>query len=302
MSEVILAPLAGITDKPFRQMVRQFGHQMLFTEMLGATPLVRGSDKTMNMMDIHDEISPIGIQIVGFCPQDLARAAVLAEKAGACEVNINMGCPMKKLISNGSGAVLMQMPDMAFEMVKAVKQVIKVPLSVKTRLGWTDITAVEFAKVLESAGADKVIIHGRTRAQMYSGKANWAEIAKVKKALSIPVIANGDIIDEKSAEECLRITGADGIMIGRGALGKPWLLNQIQTNQKPSFILLDVVMEHFERLLAYYGEYIGLRVARKHLAWYASGIPGVAEFRKTMFLQEDKDVVRRMIVDFFGKV
>lgn len=299
-SRTFLAPMAGITDKPFRQMVRQFGNHLIYTEMVAATSFVYGSKTTQRMISLADEKMPIAIQLVGNNPEHMAKAAVEAERQGAFLIDINMGCPVRKLISNMSGVALMQEPWKAAEIVDAVKKAVKIPVTVKTRLGLDEnhITILEFAKYLQDAGADAITIHGRTKEQGYSGKANWSMIAKVKEKLSIPVVANGDITDEKTAQQCLFITNADGIMIGRGALGKPWILAEID-GQKPRFCLADVVMEHFERLLSYYGEK-GLFIARKHLAWYASSHSSVAQFRRSVYTETNKNNVKALILEFFG--
>ena len=210
-----------------------------------------------------------------------------------------MGCPVRKLISNTSGAALMQAPILAAEIVEAVKAAVSIPVTVKTRLGWDkdNINIKEFAQYIEQAGADAITIHARTKADGYSGKADWEKIAEVKKFLSIPVIANGDIIDKKTAKECRIQTSADGLMIGRGALGKPWLLAQIDGKEIPTDIA-PIVLEHFDRLLSYYGPK-GLFIARKHLAWYAAGHSFVANFRKKVYAETKPENVKALIREFF---
>ncbi|MBO5997831.1 MAG: tRNA dihydrouridine synthase DusB [Alphaproteobacteria bacterium] len=300
-SKNFLAPMAGVTDKPFRQMVRQFGGHLIYAEMVGATSFVYGSKTTQRMMDLSDEKAPIAVQLVGNNPSDMAVAAKQAEKNGAYLIDINMGCPVRKLISNTSGAALMQNPILAAEMVEAVKKAVSIPVTVKTRLGWDKehINVTDFAKYIEQAGADAITIHGRTKSDGYSGKADWSKIAEVKKLLSIPVIANGDIVDEKSAKKCLDQTSADGLMIGRGALGKPWILAQIDGKEIPSDIE-PIVQEHFDRLLSYYGPK-GLFIARKHLAWYASGHSFVANFRQKVYSETKPENVKALIREFFKK-
>ena len=298
-STVFLAPMAGVTDKPFRQMVRQFGNHLLYAEMVAATSFVYGSKTTTRMMDLSDEKAPIAIQLVGNNPKDMALAAKQAEKNGAFLIDINMGCPVRKLISNTSGAALMNAPILAAEIVEAVKGAVSIPVTVKTRLGWDKdhINIKEFATYMEQAGADAITIHGRTKADGYSGKADWSQIAEVKKFLSVPVFANGDIVDEKTASECMAQTSADGLMIGRGALGKPWLLAQIDGKEPPADIE-PIVQEHFDRLLSYYGPK-GLFIARKHLAWYATGHSFVANFRKKVYAETKPENVKSLIREFF---
>ncbi|MBP5534975.1 MAG: tRNA dihydrouridine synthase DusB [Alphaproteobacteria bacterium] len=299
-SNVFLAPMAGVTDKPFRQMMRQFGKHLLYDEMVAATSYVYGSKTTERMMDLSDEKAPIAIQLVGNNPEHMAMAAKKAEQNGAFLVDINMGCPVRKLISNTSGAALMQSPILAAEIVEAVKKAVSIPVTVKMRLGWDKehINVKEFALYMEQAGADAVTIHARTKADGYSGKADWSKIAEVKQVLSIPVIANGDIVDEQTAKNCRKQTLADGLMIGRGALGRPWILAQIDGQEPPSDIE-PIVQEHFDRLLSYYGRK-GLFIARKHLAWYASGHSFVANFRQSVYNETKPENVKALIREFFG--
>lgn len=298
-SKTILAPIAGVTDKPFRQMVRLFCDNLLFTEMISADALCYGSKQTQHMMDLTDETGAIGIQLVGNDPKVMARAAQMAEQAGAVQIDINMGCPVKKLISNISGSALMKEPYRAYQIVEAVKKAVSVPVTVKTRLGWdtNHITVVDFVRHLEEAGVDGVTVHARTKEQGYSGQADWSWIQKVKQAVSVPVIANGDITDAQTAEACLTQTGADGVMVGRAAMGRPWILAQID-GQTPVFDLKDVVLAHFDRLMAYYG-HKGLFIARKHLAWYAGGKTFVANFRRAVYAETDAHQVQALINAYF---
>lgn len=295
---VCLAPMAGVTDKPFRQMVRRFGSQTLFSEMVGVETLLRGHPVTRKMMQIADEENLI-VQLVGANPLHLAEAAKIVQDAGAIGVDINMGCPVKKLISNCSGASLMKYPDRAAEIIEKVSAAVSIPVSAKIRLGWDSahINAVEFAKILESAGAVRLAVHGRTKDQGYAGVADWNQIAAVKQAVSIPVIANGDIVDRASAEQALALTEADGLMIGRGALGKPWILTEIETGRRPDFDLLEIINTHLDALLSYYGSH-GLYVARKHIAWYARGKKGVAPFCQKVYAEQNIEAVKRLIGEF----
>lgn len=294
-----LAPMAGVTDKPFRQMVRSFGPHLIWTEMVAATSLVYHSQTTERMMDLSDEKGPIALQLVGNNPQHMAFAAQKAQKNGAALVDINMGCPVKKLISNISGAALMREPYLAFQIVQAVKAAVEIPVTVKMRLGWdeNERNVVDFACHMAEAGANALTVHARTKAQGYSGKADWSFIAAVKKAVNIPVFANGDIIDSDTAADCLRQTGADGVMIGRGAMGRPWILAEID-GVNPVFDIKEVILEHFDRLLSYYGPK-GLFIARKHLAWYATGHSFVAQFRRLVYAEDKKENVVALIREFF---
>ncbi|MGN1063232.1 MAG: tRNA dihydrouridine synthase DusB [Alphaproteobacteria bacterium] len=295
-----LAPMAGITDKPFRKIVRRFGQQALFTEMIGVETLLHGHPTTRKMLQLSDE-QAIVVQLVGADAAHMALAAKMAQDAGAVGIDINMGCPVKKLISNCSGAKLMCCPERAAALVEAVSAAVQIPVSVKMRLGWDckHINAVTFAKLMEQAGAKRLTVHGRTKEQGYAGTADWQMIGAVKRAVSIPVIANGDIVDEYTACEALRVSGADGLMIGRGALGRPWILSQIETGFCPDFDLTNVVLAHLDELLHYYGSH-GLLVARKHIAWYAKGKKSVAPFCQRVYAETNSVTVKRMIRDFFA--
>ena len=299
MKPLFLAPMAGITDKPFRQMVRKFGTHTLFTEMIGVESLLRSHPVTRKMMQVADEDNVV-VQLVGPDARHLAQAAKMVEDIGVKAIDINMGCPVKKLISNYSGAKLMLEPERAADIVNAVSNAVQIPVSVKMRLGWDEKreNAVEFSKLLEQSGAQRLTVHGRTKDQGYAGVADWYKIATVKQSISIPVIANGDITDRNSALQAQDITGADGLMVGRGALGKPWILSEIETGKRPEFNLADLVLEHLDLMLGYYGIH-GLKVARKHIAWYAKGKKGLAPFCQQVYAESDLKRVKQMIKTFF---
>lgn len=294
------APMAGITDKPFRHMMRRFGAHTLYTEMIGAESFVHGHPVTVKMMHLGDESNVI-VQIVGADAVSLAQTARAAEAAGALGVNINMGCPVKKLIANRSGAALMKYPDQAAALVAAVKAAVSIPVSVKIRAGWDNaqLNAPAFARVLTDAGADGIIVHGRTQAQGYAGTNNPAVIAAVKAAVSIPVFANGDVRDKAGAEHMLYHTNADGVMVGRACLGRPWILAEIETGHRPVFSLGEVVETHFDALLSYYGQ-AGVFIARKHLAWYAAGQADAAAFCQAVFQCDKAPKIKQLIHDFFN--
>ncbi len=303
MKEKLLfsAPMAGITDKPFRLILRKFTQRPLYTEMIGIATLYHNHHVTRKMLHISDETDII-VQLVGIEEKYMTHAAKEALFYGAKGIDINMGCPVKKLITNGSGASLMKDEKTACRLVEAVKKVAgDVPVSVKTRIGWdaSNINVLSFAKALESAGADRITIHGRTKEAGYSGPVDKEAIKQVKEALSIPVIANGDVIDKASADEMLKDTNADGLMIGRGMLGKPWVLSEIEGALIPTFNLVDLIFEHLDLMLHYYGTH-GLLVARKHLAWYASGFEGRADFLNQVYQEKEIDKVQKMIKDFFS--
>lgn len=296
---VLLAPMAGVTDKPFRHMVRLFGNQVLFTEMMGVESFHRNHPTTRKMMSIQDEKN-IVVQLVGVNKEALIEAAQAAVDNGAIGVDINMGCPVKKLITNGSGAALMRTPLLAAELTEAISSRVSVPVSVKTRLGWDNehISIVDFAKTLESAGASRLEIHARTKEEGYAGRADWGIVQRVKESVSIPVIVNGDIVDHLSAKKALSSSQAEGVMVGRGALGRPWMLTEIETGTTPLFSKVDLVLQHLDLLLSYYGRK-GLFIARKHIAWYARGQKGVAEFCQSVYADTEMISVQRKIKSFF---
>lgn len=296
---LFLAPMAGVTDKPFRQIVRRFGHHPLYTEMIGVESAFRRQPQTMKMMDIAGEENII-IQLVGADIPKMVHVAKMAQDRGAAGIGINMGCPVRKLITNGSGAALMNNPDRACLMAESVVKNVSVPVSVKTRIGWDKdhITILDFAKRLEGTGISALVIHGRTKEQGYGGAADWDIIGQVKSHVRVPVIANGDIVDVVSARLCADRTQADGLMIGRGALGRPWLLQEITAGRKPRFKLPDVIRTHLDNLMACYGAH-GLLVARKHLAWYAAGRADGADFCWRLYRETKVESVQKLVMDFF---
>ena len=298
--KVYTAPMAGITDKPFRTMLRHFSSAPLFTEMIGVETLIHCHPKTLKMMQIQDEKN-IVVQLVGANPLSFEKATKIVEDIGVKGIDINMGCPVKKLIQNNSGAELIRHPDLAGRLVESVKKNTTLPVSVKTRLGWQSKNELMlFAKTLENAGADQLEIHARTKEMGFSGKADWASMALVCSELKIPVVVNGDIVSNKVAQKALAESHANAVMIGRALLGQPWQLAQIESGKCPHFNLKDIVLKHFENILSYYG-HAGVFVARKHLAWYAKNKKNVADWRKKMYLEESEIILKKMITDFFDK-
>lgn len=287
-SRVLQSPLSGVTDRVFRRLVRRYAPQsMLYTEMVSAAEL-KHLRRLPDVMDIDPAEEPISIQLFDRRPDFLAEAAQKAVEQGANTIDINMGCPVNKITKNGGGSRLLRDPDTAVAIVKAIRAAVDVPVTVKTRIGWDDdeINAVEFALAMEEAGAQMLTLHGRTRAQGYNGTARWEWIAKVKSALSIPVIANGDISSVASAMQCLLQTNADGVMCSRGTLGYPYLVGEIDYFLKtgehlPSPTVVDKLncaQEHLVMLWEYKGDR-GIRQARKHMTWYAKGFEGAADLR-----------------------
>ncbi|MBD2042197.1 tRNA dihydrouridine synthase DusB [Microcoleus sp. FACHB-672] len=294
-SRVLQSPLSGVTDMVFRRLVRRHApDSMMYTEMVNATGLhyVRELPK---IMEVDPNERPISIQLFDCRPDFLAQAAVMAVEEGADTVDINMGCPVNKITKNGGGSSLLRDPETAEAIVRAVVEAVAVPVTVKTRIGWTDneINILEFAKRMEDAGAQMITIHGRTRAQGYNGAAKWEWIRQVKEILSIPVIGNGDIFSVDSAVRCLEETGADGVMCSRGTMGYPFLVGEIDHFLKtgiekiaPTAIeRLECAKEHLQALYLYKGER-GVRQARKHMTWYAKGFPNAGELRDKLARME----------------
>ncbi|MBD1908946.1 tRNA dihydrouridine synthase DusB [Funiculus sociatus GB2-A5] len=287
-SRVLQSPLSGVTDLVFRRLVRRYApDSMMYTEMVNATGL-HYVKELPKIMEVDPNERPISIQLFDCRPDFLAEAAVMAVKEGADTVDINMGCPVNKITKNGGGSSLLRQPEVAEAIVRAVVKAVNVPVTVKTRIGWTDkeINILDFAKRMEDAGAQMITVHGRTRSQGYTGPAKWEWIGKVKEILSIPVIANGDMFSVEAAVKCLEQTGADGVMCSRGTLGYPFLVGEIdyflktgQEKTPPTPIQrLECAKEHLQALWEYKGDR-GIRQARKHMTWYAKGFAGAAELR-----------------------
>ncbi|MDP4110203.1 MAG: tRNA dihydrouridine synthase DusB [Bacillota bacterium] len=287
--KALLAPMAGVADLAFRKICKDHSAGMTCSEMVSAKALALGSRKSENILEKHPAESPFAVQIFGSDPGTMAEGAEIAVSiSGADILDINMGCPTPKIVSNGDGSALMKNPDLASTIIRAAVGRVKVPVTVKFRLGWdkSSVNAVEFARMAEASGASAICVHGRTREQQYSGKADWNEIAKVKNAVKIPVTANGDIFSPSDALEILKITGADLIMAGRGALGNPWLFDRIYaalaSKPEPGIITLEERLKTAEeqiRLTSLYkGERIALLEARKHFMWYLKGVKGAKIF------------------------
>lgn len=287
-SRVLQSPLSGVTDLVFRRLVRRYApDSMMYTEMVNATGL-HYVKELPKIMEIDESERPISIQLFDCRPDFLAEAAVMAVAEGADTVDINMGCPVNKITKNGGGSSLLRQPEIAEEIVRSVVKAVDVPVTVKTRIGWSDneITILDFAKRMENAGAQMITVHGRTRAQGYNGAAKWEWIRKVKEILSIPVIGNGDIFTVEAAVRCLEETGADGVMCSRGTLGYPFLVGEVDHFLKTGDLLatptpvqrLECAREHLQALWEYKGDR-GVRQARKHMTWYAKGFSGAADLR-----------------------
>ncbi len=294
--KVFSAPMAGVSDFPFRQMLRLFGDEPLFSEMIGVETLIHAHPKTLKMLTFNKEKN-IVVQLVGANPQSMEQAAKMVSDFNIVGIDINMGCPVKKLIQNHSGAMLMKDQDLACQLVESVKKQTHLPVSVKTRLGWDNPRDILlFAPRLVAAGADRIEIHARTKAMGYGGKADWTALKDLK--ISVPIVINGDIMNQENAREAIKESGASGVMIGRSLLGHPWRLHEIETGIRPKVNMSDLVLNHLELLLSHYG-HAGLYVARKHLAWYALHKKGVAKWREKMYLEESEKCLKKLVKDFW---
>lgn len=289
-SKVFLAPMAGITDKPMRKLVKSFGAGQMVSEMVAINAIQRKNPKSYRIADVRDETYPVVVQLVGGDETLFADACLLAEELGACSIDINMGCPVKKIVNNNSGSYLMKDLPLAEKIIKAAVASSKLPVSVKFRKGWDNnsVNAVEFAQMCEACGAAYLTVHGRTRSDFYSGKADWETIAKVKNAVKIPVIGNGDITTPYDAKQMIEETGVDAVMIGRAALGAPWLISQthdfLETGKEPEpvplFVVKAALLTHIKELTAYYGEKLALSVSRKYVCWYCKNCRDARRFRE----------------------
>ncbi len=309
-NSVISAPMAGITDRAYRILAREAGCGLVCTEMVSDQALLYGNPKTCRLLDISGEAGPICMQIFGSDAAYMADAAEIVEKRGAGIIDINMGCPTPKIVKNGEGAALMKEPEKAAAIVKAVVGRVKVPVTVKMRKGWDEnsINAVELAQVVVDAGAAAVTVHGRTRSQFFAGKADWDIIAAVKQAVDVPVIGNGDIWTPQDALAMLQGTGCDGIMIGRAALGNPWVFSQavhfLETGEllpgPTSEEKIVMALRHFDLLVEVKGERTAIWEMRKHAAWYVKGLRGAARLRERVNRAQTVDELKgtlRLILD-----
>ncbi|MBJ7364180.1 MAG: tRNA dihydrouridine synthase DusB [Synechococcus sp. SupBloom_Metag_053] len=288
---VLQSPLSGVSDRCFRQLVRRWAPDaLLFTEMVNATSLELGFGR-YKVEELADEIGPVAVQLFDHRPTALAEAARRAEASGAVLIDINMGCPVRKIARKGGGSALIRSPDLAAKIVESVANAVKLPVTVKTRLGWCNSSAnpLGFALMLQEAGAQRLCLHGRTREQGFKGRADWHAIAAVRQQLRIPVIANGDITSPSDALNCLAITGAAGVMVGRASMGAPWLVGRLQAvlngapdpGEPTSYERLTLARDHLQMLLAEKGEH-GLMIARKHLSWTCIGFPGAPQLRHAL--------------------
>lgn len=306
---VILAPMSGVTDMPFRRLVKRFGAGLVVSEMIASEAMIRATERSQKMATNCADEFPMSVQLAGCEGAKMAQAARLNEDRGAAIIDINMGCPVKKVVNGHAGSSLMRDLDHAGELIHATVNAVSLPVTLKMRLGWDDksFNAPELAKIAEQAGIKLIAVHGRTRCQFYKGHADWKKVALVKEAVSLPVIVNGDINDFGDIKQSLSDSNADGVMIGRGTYGKPWFINQAiqylrtgeETAPPPLDVQLATLIEHYEDMLHHYGVEAAVRIARKHIGWYTKGLHGSAEFRNDVNRQDDPEKVKAAIKAFY---
>jgi len=306
---VLLSPMAGVTDLPFRRLVKRFGAGLVTSEMIASQAMIRDHKRTHKMAAAESDEYLMSVQLAGCDPQMMATAAKMNEDKGVQIIDINMGCPAKKIVNGYAGSALMQDLSEAGKILKATVEAVDIPVTLKMRTGWdiTNRNAPELAKIAEDMGIKMITVHGRTRNQMYKGVSDWAFIREVKESVALPVIANGDIIDCETALEALKQSGADGVMIGRGSYGRPWFLGQVihylktgEILQSPDLLTIkNIMVEHYLAMLEYYGEDAGKKIARKHISWYTKGLQDSAAFRQVVNKIADTKEVLTTIDTFF---
>lgn len=299
---LLLAPMAGVTDYSFRLICRRFGVRLTYSEMISTKALSYGDKKTKGLL-YHQGEAPFAAQIFGHEPEVMAKGAEYVRKNGADIVDINMGCPAPKVANNGDGSALLKTPRLCGEIVKAVKKAVDCPVTAKIRLGWEQNNGVTVAKVLEQAGVDAICVHGRTRAQQYSGQADWTEIANIKRSVSVPVIANGDVTDQESYDAIKKTTGCDAVMIGRGAMGNPWIFSELMGGPSPTpQKRILQALEHTKMLIDHKGSHIGILESRKHVCWYLKGISGSNYLKGAVNTAKSYEEMETLLLSFFQKL
>ncbi len=307
---VFLAPMTGVTDLPFRRLVKRYGAGLVFSEMIASRPMLEQyrREKIPSSTNYAEEF-PMAVQLAGCEPEIVAEAAKVNEARGAAIIDLNFGCPVKKVVNNFAGSALMKDEKLSAQIMEAAVKAVRVPVTVKMRLGWDEqsVNAPRLARIAQDVGIKMITVHGRTRNQLYNGNADWQAVRKVKEAVSVPVVVNGDILCAGSARQAMEESGADGVMIGRGSYGRPWVVRQIidyfetgtPGREPPLAEISALVLEHYDAMIDHYGVYGGVGIARKHIGWYCKDMPGSDALRGKINALSDPDEVKGVLETYF---